>query len=74
MIQHRGALLLSPAADVLDAAFAQVLTNQLGHESITTTYKHYLDLARVLIMAKDGRVNDIITEDFNIHAQIAEYG
>lgn len=74
MIQHCGALLLSPAADVLDAAFAQVLTNQLGHESITTTYKHYLDLARVLIMAKDGRVNDIITEDFNIHAQIAEYG
>ncbi|MBV6825706.1 hypothetical protein [Pseudomonas sp. PD9R] len=74
MIQHRGAQLLSPAADVLDAAFGQVLTAQLGHEDISTTYKHYLDLARVLIMARDGRVNDIISEDFNIHVQIAEYG
>lgn len=74
MIQHRGEHLLSPAADVLDAAFAEILKTQLGHNNISTTYKHYLNLARVLVMAREGRVNDIISEDFNIHAQIAEFG
>jgi len=74
MIQHRGEHLLSPAADVLDTAFAEVLKNQLGHNSISTTYKHYLNMARVLVMAREGYVNEIISEDFNIHDQIAEFG
>ncbi|WP_216368163.1 hypothetical protein [Pseudomonas aeruginosa] len=74
MLQHRGATLLTAAADVIDAAFAQTLMMQMGHSSITTTYKHYLDLARALVMNNQGMVNDIITEDFNIHAQIEKYG
>jgi integrase len=74
MVQHRGAMLLTAAADVIDAAFAQVLMMQMGHSSIATTYKYYLDLARALVLANEGIVNDIITEDFNIHAQIEKYG
>lgn len=74
MVQHRGALLLTEAADVIDGAFAETLMNQMGHSSIATTYKYYLDLARALVMTNEGMVNDIITEDFNIHAQIEKYG
>ncbi|RMO22139.1 site-specific integrase [Pseudomonas savastanoi] len=74
MVQHRGAMLLTAAADVIDTAFAQTLMMQMGHSSIATTYKHYLDLARALVMNNEGMVNDIITEDFNIHAQIKKYG
>ncbi|MFZ3024411.1 hypothetical protein [Pseudomonas sp.] len=70
MIQHHGEALMSSAADVLDAAFAQVLMNQMGHNKLATTYKHYLDLARVLVMTRQGRINEVITEDFNIHSQI----
>lgn len=74
MIQHHGESLMSSAADVLDAAFAQVLMNQMGHSRLATTYKHYLDLARVLTMTRQGHVNEIIVEDFNIHAQIGNLG
>lgn len=74
MVQHQNDKLVTPAADVLDAAFAEVLTNQMGHSSISTTYKHYLDLARALVMAKDGNVNEIITENFNVHAELEVFG
>lgn len=74
MAQHHGNKLLTSAADVIDAAFVQVLTNQMGHSDPITTYKHYLDLARSLVMAKDGHVNEIITEDFNINAQLEVFG
>ena len=74
MSQHRGKDLLNPISDVLDAAFAQVLVNQMGHGDIRTTYKHYLDFARVLVITQQGRLNDIITEEFNIHRQIEEFG
>lgn len=74
MVQLRGDILLTAAADVIDAAFAETLMKQMGHSSIATTYKHYLDLARALVMANEGMVNDIIKEDFNIHAQIEKYG
>lgn len=74
MVQHQNDKLETPAADVLDAAFAEVLTNQMGHSSISTTYKHYLDLARALVMAKDGNVNEIITENFNVHAELEVFG
>ena len=66
--------MLTEAADVIDAAFAETLMKQMGHSSIATTYKYYLDLARALVMANEGMINDIITEDFNIHAQIEKYG
>lgn len=74
MAQHHGKKLLTPAADVFDAAFVQVLTNQMGHSDPVTTYSHYLDLARSLAMAKGGHVNEIITEDFNINAQLEVFG
>ncbi|MNQ95402.1 hypothetical protein D3C85_1109570 [compost metagenome] len=74
MAQHHGKKLLTPAADVIDAAFVQVLTNQMGHSDPITTYKHYLDLARSLVMAKGGHVHEIITEDFNINAQLEVFG
>jgi hypothetical protein len=39
------------------------MRNQLGHESLETTYKHYIDLARVVLMAHNGLVNEIVTNN-----------
>lgn len=74
LIQHHREHLQTPAADVFDAAFAQVLTNQMGHSRPTTTYKHYLDLARALVTGREGKVHEIITENFNINAQLEIFG
>jgi integrase len=54
--------LLTDAADALYLAAAQVLADQMGHEDINTTYKHYVDLARLMVMAHQGHVHELITE------------
>lgn len=53
--------LLTAAADVIMTAAAQVLTEQMGHEHIETTFKYYIDKARILTLANKGYVNDIVT-------------
>lgn len=70
MVQHHGERLLTDSADVLDRALAQVLMNQMGHNDIATTYKYYLNLARWLVMARQGHTFELVGEDFNIHSQI----
>lgn len=74
VIQHHGEKLLTDAADVLDRALGQAIMNQMGHSNISTTYKHYVNLARTLVMARQGYVFEMIGEDFNIHSQIQEFG
>lgn len=63
LINFFGDELLSKTSDVLFTACAEVLRNQLGHESLETTYKHYVDLARVVLMAHKGLVHDIVTKN-----------
>jgi len=53
--------LLTKSADALYAACAEAIRQQLGHEDIDTTYKHYIDMARLLLMAHQGKVNELIT-------------
>lgn len=53
--------LLTQSADALYAACAEAIKNQLGHEDIETTYKHYIDMARVVMMAHQGKVYELIT-------------
>ncbi len=53
--------LLTEKASSLYAAAAEVLVNQMGHEDIDTTYSHYVDDARLVMMAHHGRVNELIT-------------
>ncbi|CAH2911785.1 MAG: hypothetical protein CPSOU_2060 [uncultured Paraburkholderia sp.] len=62
LINFFGEQLLSETTDVLFAACAEVLRNQMGHESLDTTYKHYIDLARVVLMAHKGMVNELVVE------------
>jgi integrase len=52
--------LLTEKASVLYAAAAEVLKNQMGHEELAITYKHYVDAARVLVMAHEGRMNELV--------------
>lgn len=63
LIAFFGQELLSKTTDVLFTACAEVMRNQLGHESLETTYKHYIDLARVVLMAHNGLVNEIVTNN-----------
>ena len=62
LINFFGEELLTKTTDVLFAACAEVLKNQMGHESLETTYKHYIDLARVVLMAHKGMVNELVVE------------
>jgi integrase len=54
--------LLTDSADALYLAAAQVLTNQMGHEDAETTYRYYIDMARLLVMAHEGHIHELITE------------
>ncbi|WED22683.1 site-specific integrase [Vibrio sp. JC009] len=63
LVKFFGDRLLTESADALYIAAAEALTNQMGHEDIGTTYKYYVDLARVLMMSHKGYVAEIITED-----------
>ncbi|OUR84744.1 DNA breaking-rejoining enzyme [Colwellia psychrerythraea] len=58
--------LLTESADVLYAAAAQVLIEQMGHEDIGTTYKYYVDLSRLVVMAHKGKVSELITEEESV--------
>lgn len=53
--------LLGELSEVRDVAAMQVLKDQLGHTHLITTYNHYLDLARVLLLAHEGFVNEVVT-------------
>lgn len=53
--------LLTESAEALYTAFAQALTEQLGHEDIETTYKHYIDMARLVYAAQSGSVHELLT-------------
>jgi integrase len=48
-------------SEVRDAAAMQVIKNQMGHAHLITTYNHYLDLARVVLLAHEGFVNEVAT-------------
>lgn len=62
-----GEMLLTQATDALVLAVAQVITTQLGHEDIETTYKHYIDMARVIMLTHKGLALDLV----NAHGRVA---
>ncbi|EAQ97954.1 Site-specific recombinase XerD [Congregibacter litoralis KT71] len=65
--------LLTEAADALYAAAAEVLKSQMGHQDLATTYKYYVDKARLVVMANQGMVNEIITDqDVSVEQFIEE--
>ena len=65
--------LLSSAADVMWAACGQVLIDQMGHDDIETTFAHYVDMARVVMLANKGRVTELITNSHDgVHAFIEQ--
>lgn len=61
LIRRFKSALLGELSEVRDAAAMQVLKQQMGHKHIITTYNHYLDLARVLLLAHEGYVNELFS-------------
>ncbi|WP_338443864.1 site-specific integrase [Pseudomonas sp. LTR0] len=55
-----GDRLLTEPMEVLYAATSQAIIQQLGHEDIETTYKYYIDMARVIMMVHKGKTFDLI--------------
>lgn len=60
IISTFGERLLTESLDVLYLATAQAIIDQLGHEDIETTYKYYIDMARVIMMVHKGHTLDLI--------------
>lgn len=54
--------LLTNAADALYAAAAQVLMNQMGHNDIDTSFKYYVDMARLVLIAHQGLIHELVSE------------
>lgn len=52
--------ILSDSASVFNAAAAEIMRNQLGHEDIETTYKYYIEKARILMLARKGYTSELI--------------
>lgn len=65
--------LLTETTDALYLAVAEVIRNQMGHEEISTTYKHYIDMARLIVIAHEGRVNELVTESYDATSFIEKY-
>jgi len=60
LIATYGDMLLTQTTDALVLAVSQVITAQLGHEDIETTYKHYIDMARVIMLSYKGQSLDLV--------------
>ncbi|TCB54792.1 tyrosine-type recombinase/integrase [Acinetobacter terrae] len=52
--------LLNESSEVLYAAFGEALRNQMGHEDLETTYKYYIDMARLVYSAQQGAVHELL--------------
>lgn len=53
--------LLEDSTVVRDLSAIQAITQQMGHDNFSTTYNHYIDQARLLLLAQEGYVNDLVT-------------
>lgn len=73
LVRFFGNKLLTEAADVLDLAAAEVLKNQMGHEDLETTYKYYIDQARLLVLAHQGHVHELVTEPTETVEEFVHY-
>ena len=72
LLKTYGEEILTSRPDVLHAAAAQVLTNQMGHSDISTTFKYYVDVARIIAKAYHGRVSEVIKENQSILSFISK--
>lgn len=59
MIRSFGDKILTSNNDIYNHAIAQILLSQMGHKDIRTTFKYYLDLARVILSLHKGQKNEI---------------
>ncbi|MBV4516187.1 site-specific integrase [Pseudomonas kurunegalensis] len=59
LIKHFGPKLLGDISEVREMAAIQVLKDQMGHSYLHTTFDHYVDVARVLLLAHEGYVNEL---------------
>ncbi|MGX9219285.1 hypothetical protein ACWV27_12890 [Massilia varians] len=62
LIQFFKDRLLTDSADALYLAVAEELRNQMGHEDLSTTYKYYVDMGRLVMLAHEGSVHELVTE------------
>jgi len=75
LIKTFGKDIMTEAVDVLHLATGEVLRNQMGHEDLSTTYKYYVDLARLLVHRSRGGVNELVTaSDESVAEFIARNG
>lgn len=75
LIKFFGHRLLTEHADALYLAAAEVLRNQMGHDDIDTTYRHYVDFARVVLLTHSGRTHELLhDQDESVTGFVARFG
>ncbi|MNH44591.1 hypothetical protein D3C79_1067960 [compost metagenome] len=61
LIKYFGKKLLGDISEVRDMAAMQVLKDQMGHTFLQTTFNHYIDVARMMLLAHEGFLNELLT-------------
>jgi integrase len=61
MIKTLGKDIIAGNSRVFNAAIGQILINQMGHSDIKTTFRYYLDMARLLLTLNANSTTEIIT-------------
>lgn len=61
LIKYFGKKLLGDISEVRDMAAMQVLKEQMGHTFLQTTFNHYIDVARMMLLAHEGFLNELRT-------------
>ncbi|WP_229530977.1 hypothetical protein [Planctobacterium marinum] len=62
MIRFIKEQLLNDATDALHSAVAEVARNQMCHESFATTLSRYIDMAKLVVFANQGKIHGLVTE------------
>ncbi|MCW2293111.1 integrase [Pseudomonas sp. BIGb0408] len=60
LINTFGDRLLTEDMQTLYLATAQAIKDQMGHDDFETTYKYYIDMARIIMMVHKGRTLDLL--------------
>lgn len=60
LIRIHGENILTDHALVYNAAAEQAMIDQMGHGTMHVTYKYYIDMARLLVMARKGWMQDLL--------------
>ena len=73
LINFHKANILTKSSDYLYAACSEAIMAQMGHDDISTTYKHYIDMARVMVHYQGWAYKEFIEPEQTVAEFVESY-